>query len=31
LLTHPYRLEPFVDMLRENGVIPLKQPTTRTG
>jgi len=30
-LTHPYRLEPFVYMLRENGVIPLKQPTTRTG
>ena len=21
-LTHPYRVEPFVDMLRENGVIP---------
>jgi hypothetical protein len=30
-LTHPYRLEPFVYMLRENGVIPLKQPTTRRG
>ena len=30
-LTHPYRLEPFVYMLRENGVLPLKQPTTRTG
>ena len=30
-LTHPYRLEPFVYMLRENGVIPLKQLTTRTG
>jgi hypothetical protein len=23
-LTHPYRLEPFVNMLRENNVIPLK-------
>lgn len=23
-LTHPYRLEPFVHMLRENGVIPAK-------
>ncbi len=21
-LTHPYRLEPFVHMLRENGVLP---------
>lgn len=31
-LTHPYRLEPFVHMLRENRVIPLKQlPTTRAG
>ena len=30
-LTHPYRLEPFVYMLRENGVLPLKQPRTRTG
>jgi hypothetical protein len=29
-LTHPYRLEPFVYMLRENGVIPQKRPTTRT-
>jgi hypothetical protein len=28
-LTHPYRLEPFVYMLRENGVIPRKRPTTR--
>jgi hypothetical protein len=30
-LTHPYRLEQFVYMLRENNVIPLKRPTTRTG
>ncbi len=30
-LTHPYRLEPFVYMLRENAVIPVKQPTARTG
>ena len=30
-LTHPYRLEPFVYMLRENGVIPVNGPTTKGG
>ncbi len=30
-MTHPYRLEPFVYMLRENDVIPLKQQKARTG
>jgi hypothetical protein len=30
-LTHPYRLEPFVHMLRENAVIPLKQPKSGNG
>jgi hypothetical protein len=30
-LTHPYRLEPFVHMLRENGVIAGQRLMTRTG
>jgi len=30
-LTHPYRLEPYVFMLRENGVIPVKEPTKKAG
>lgn len=30
-LTHPYRLEPFVHMLRENAVIPLSQPKSGNG